>query len=77
MRLPLKRGFFLISLCIALLCGASCATTKKTSAKDQRRGLLMLEGENVYKNKGFYKSKKSKKHRKKTYRVSKKRKFKR
>ena len=42
------------------------------SINDQRRGLLMLEGEQIYKNKGFYKAKKSKKHRKKNLKASKK-----
>lgn len=33
---------------------------------DKRRGLLMLEGEHVYKNKGFYNSKKTAKRHKKS-----------
>jgi len=57
---------------LALLTGASCTSARKVSIADQRRGLLMLEGEQIFKNKGFYKAKKSKKHRKKTLKVSKK-----
>lgn len=59
-------------LVVLLLLGAvSCSSVRKMSLNDQRRGLLMLEGEQVYKNKGFYKAKKSKKHRKKTLKASK------
>jgi hypothetical protein len=77
MRLHLRRGIFIISiLAVAMIAGVSCASTKRTSVQDQRRGLLMLEGENVYKNKGFYKEKKSAKRRKKVKRAS-KRKYKR
>ena len=61
-------GFTLVlffSLC-------SCATSKHASYESQRRGLLMLEGEHVYKNKGFYHSKKSNKRRKKTMKAHRK-----
>jgi hypothetical protein len=50
----------------------SCASTSRASYESQRRGLLMLEGENIYKNQGFYKSKKSYKHRKKVMKAHKK-----
>ncbi len=62
-------GFSLIlffSLC-------SCATTKHATYEHQRRGLLMLEGEHIYKNKGFYHSKKSNKRRKKTLKAHRRR----
>ncbi len=62
-------GFSLIlffSLC-------SCATTKHATYEHQRRGLLMLEGEHVYKNKGFYHSKKSYKRRKKNLKAHRRR----
>ena len=55
----------LISLC-------SCASSKRATYEHQRRGLLMLEGEHVYKNKGFYDSKKNKKRRKKIKRTHRK-----
>ena len=55
----------LFSLC-------SCATSKHASYEHQRRGLLMLEGEHIYKNKGFYHSKKSYKRRKKTMKAHRK-----
>jgi len=57
---------------LLLLTIVSCSSVRKMSLNDQRRGLLLLEGEQVYKNKGFYKAKKSKKHRKKTLKASKK-----
>ncbi len=72
----MKRGILLGLTLLALLIGVSCSSTKKASVSQQRAGLLMLEGENIYKNKGFYKAKKSKKHRKRTYKAS-KRKYKR
>lgn len=67
----MKKGTLLLILVLALLTAGSCATTKKTSYESQRAGLLMLEGENIYKNKGFYDSKTSRKARKKAYRRSK------
>jgi len=72
----MKRGILLGLTLLALLIGVSCSSARKTSVSQQRAGLLMLEGENIYKNKGFYKAKKSKKHRKRTYKAS-KRKYKR
>jgi len=72
----MKRGILLGLTLLAILMGVSCSSTKKASVSQQRAGLLMLEGENIYKNKGFYKAKKSKKHRKRTYKAS-KRKYKR
>jgi len=50
----------------------SCASTKHATYEQNRRGLLMLEGEHIYKNKGFYHSKKSNKRRKKTMKAHKK-----
>ena len=61
----MRKGLTIVSVLIMLLIGASCATTRRTHVKDQRRGLLMLEGENVHKNKGFYKEKSSSKRHKK------------
>ncbi len=60
-------GFFL--LCFISL--FSCATTNSTTYEAQRRGLLMLEGENIYRNKGFYHSKQSMKKRRKAMRAHK------
>jgi len=57
--------FLLFSLC-------SCASSKRATYEHQRRGLLMLEGEHIYKNKGFYDSKKNKKRRKKIKRTHRK-----
>lgn len=50
----------------------SCATVNSASYESQRRGLLMLEGEHIYKNKGFYHTKKSYKRRKQAIRAHKK-----
>ena len=50
----------------------SCASTKQATYEHNRRGLLMLEGEHIYKNKGFYHSKKSNKRRKKTQKAHRK-----
>jgi hypothetical protein len=50
----------------------SCASTKHATYEHQRRGLLMMEGEHIYKNKGFYHSKKSNKRRKKTMKAHRK-----
>jgi len=38
---------------LVLLTGPSCSSTKRISVSEQRRGLLLLEGEQIYKNKGF------------------------
>jgi hypothetical protein len=56
----MKRAISLGLVMLLMLGAASCTTVRKMSLDDQRRGLLMLEGEQVYKNKGFYKAKKSK-----------------
>ena len=66
----MKKGLTLVIILITLLIGTSCATTRRSSVKDQRRGLLMLEGDNIYKNKGFYKNKKSSKQRKKNIKMT-------
>lgn len=59
----------ILVLSLALLFSlSSCGTSRQASYEQQRRGLLMLEGENIYKNKGFYHSKASYKQRKKTMR---------
>lgn len=40
-----------------MLMFSSCASSKHTKKyQSQKHGLLMLEGEDIYKNKGFYKS---------------------
>ena len=54
-----KKVVIIIFSLLVLLTGASCSTTRGTSVEDKRRGYLMLEGENIYKNKGFYKQKSS------------------
>jgi len=54
-----------------MLTAASCATSGKATIANQRRGLLMMEGENIYKNKGFYDSKKAYKRRKNNRRAAK------
>jgi hypothetical protein len=51
---------------------SSCATTRNATYERQRAGLLMLEGEHIYKNKGFYHSKESYKRRRKAMRANKK-----
>lgn len=58
---------------LLLLSLGSCASSNSAAYESQRRGLLMLEGEHIYKNKGFYHSKKSYKQRKKTMRAHKRR----
>jgi len=52
------KNLFKISIFILLLCiFSSCASTQHASKyESQKRGLLMLEGEDIYKNKGFYKN---------------------
>jgi hypothetical protein len=69
----LIRGFIMGSAIILLFSLGSCASSNSAAYESQRRGLLMLEGEHIYKNKGFYHSKKSYKQRKKTMRAHKKR----
>jgi hypothetical protein len=67
----MKRLIF-SGLALLVLCtGISCTSTRSLSISDQKRGLMMMEGDQIHKNKGFYKSKKSKKHRRKTYKASK------
>ena len=68
----LNRGFLFGLSLVLFLSICSCATPRHISYEEQRRGLLMLEGENIYKNKGFYKSKDSQKRRKKAMRAHKK-----
>lgn len=67
-----RSTFVLLALLAVLACG-SCSSTKRVTVSQQRQGLLMLEGEHIYKNRGFYKSKKSMKHRKKVMKASKRR----
>ena len=69
----MKRAISIGLAMLVLLTLVSCSSVRKMSLNDQRRGLLMLEGEQIYKNKGFYQAKKSKKHRKKTLKASKRR----
>ncbi|MEN8201963.1 MAG: hypothetical protein ABFS28_05155 [Bacteroidota bacterium] len=68
----MKRGMIIIFTFLILLTAASCATSGKATIAQQRAGLLMLEGEHIYKNKGFYNSKKSYKRRKRNMRAAKK-----
>ena len=67
----MKRGIIIIFSFLILLTAASCATTRGAQIESQRRGLLMLEGEGIYKNKGFYDSKKNYKRRKKNMKAAK------
>jgi len=69
----MKRAIILGFALFALLLASSCSSARRISVDEQRRGLLLLEGEQIYKNKGFYKAQKSKKHRKKTLKASRKR----
>ena len=68
----MKKGLIIVFSFLALLLTASCATSKQATYANQRRGLLMMEGEHIYKNKGFYDSKKSHKRRKNNRRAGKK-----
>jgi len=68
----MKRGPIILIAFLVLLTAASCATSKRAAYEHERRGLLMLEGEHIYKNKGFYNSKKSHKRRKNNKRAAKK-----
>jgi len=61
-----KKDFIIAFLFILIFTGISCASTSKAKIEDKRRGLLMLEGEHIYKNKGFYSSKKTAKRHKKS-----------
>jgi hypothetical protein len=69
----LIKGIIVGFVFILLFSLGSCASANNAAYESQRRGLLMLEGEHIYKNKGFYHSKKSYKQRKKTMRAHKKR----
>ncbi len=55
----MKRAIIVLITFLGLLTVVSCASTKRVSTEEKRRGFLMLEGENIYKNKGFYKAKHS------------------
>ena len=66
----MKKGAILIIIVLASLTAVSCATSRGATVESQRRGLLMLEGENIYKNKGFYDSKKTWKRRKNNMRAA-------
>ena len=63
-----KKTLTIASLIILLFIVTSCGSTRKAQVEDKRRGLLMLEGEHIYKNKGFYSSKKTAKRHKKSVR---------
>jgi hypothetical protein len=67
----MKRQILILLSFLVIITAASCATTGKATYEGQRRGLLMLEGEGIYKNKGFYDSKKNYKRRKKNMRAAK------
>lgn len=68
--LRLNRALVVLSVLLVLLSGTSCATSGKASVESQRRGLLMLEGEHIYKNQGFYNSKENRKRHKKNVRAA-------
>ncbi len=68
----MKRAIIFGLALLVLFVAPSCSSTRRISVDEQRRGLLLLEGEHIYKNKGFYTTKKSKKHRKKTLKASRK-----
>ena len=73
LRIPFFNSKIILGLSVVLLISlGSCAGSKRATYEEQRRGLLMLEGEHVYKNKGFYNSKKNKKRRKKIKKAHKK-----
>ena len=66
----MKKVAIVFVVLLVSLAAVSCATTRGATVESQRRGLLMLEGENIYKNKGFYDSKKTWKRRKKNMRAA-------
>jgi hypothetical protein len=68
----LNRGAIIVCSFLVLFIGASCSTTKRTSVNQQRRGLLMVEGEHIDRNKGFYKEKNTAKRHKKNVKSAKK-----
>jgi len=57
--LHMNRGTIIIIALLGFFIAVSCTPVQRISVEDQRRGLLMLEGENIYRNKGFYKETKS------------------
>ncbi len=67
----MRRAIVILFSFLIMLTAASCATSGKATIANQRRGLLMMEGENIYKNKGFYDSKKAYKRRKNNRRAAK------
>ena len=66
-----RRMIILLLALAVMLAAASCATSGKATYDSQKRGLLMLEGEGIYKNKGFYDSKKNYKRRKNNLKAAK------
>lgn len=68
----MRRAISIVFTFLIMLTAASCASTGKATYDNQRRGLLMMEGEHIYKNKGFYDSKKAHKRRKNNRRAGKK-----
>jgi len=66
-----RRMIILLLALAVMLAAASCATSGKATYDSQKRGLLMLEGEGIYKNKGFYDSKKNYKRRKNNMKAAK------
>jgi hypothetical protein len=66
----MNKGIIIVFSLLVMLAAASCATSKKASYESQRAGLLMLEGENIHRNKGFYDSKKNYKRRKNNMRAA-------
>ncbi len=68
----MRRAITIVFTFLIILTAASCASTGKATYDNQRRGLLMMEGEHIYKNKGFYDSKKAHKRRKNNRRAGKK-----
>ena len=67
----MKRKILVLLSFLVFITAVSCATSKQASYESQKRGLLMLEGEGIYKNRGFYDSKKNYKRRKKNMRAAK------
>ena len=67
----MRRAIVIVFSFLIMLTAASCATSGKATLANQRRGLLMMEGEHIYKNKGFYDSKKAHKRRKNNRRAAK------
>jgi len=67
----MRRAITIVFTFLIMLTAASCASSGKATYAHQRQGLLMLEGEHIYKNKGFYDSKKSHKRRKNNKRAGK------